>query len=285
MSRRATFWLWALMLLAGVARSQALIVFGSDESDNLLAPLDGAPWKYVARLDQNNASGVYLGNGFLLTANHVNVPATALINGGTYLIDTAYAPLQIDGADIKLLRILGDPQLAALSLIQPGATGLNKASTIIGWGVGKGFTVINQGWNWSDDSSRAQRWGTNTTLPDYFVSNNQSYLLTTFDRLQGSEEAAVTLGDSGSALFQKFGSKWELAAITSSVETGGQSLYDHDPLRLLDQPDHNFFIPIALHRDSILAATTTPPVIPEPSSTLFLLLGTLGLWTVRRHRG
>ncbi|MES2571346.1 MAG: hypothetical protein V4710_15000, partial [Verrucomicrobiota bacterium] len=98
---RTTSWLWAVMLLAGVVRSQALIVFGADESAHLTAPLNGAPWRYVARLDTNNASGVYLGNGFLLTANHVNLPATALIDGVTYLIDPSYEPHQIDGADIK----------------------------------------------------------------------------------------------------------------------------------------------------------------------------------------
>ncbi len=272
------------MLLTGVAHSQALVLFGPDESDNLIAPLNGAPWKYVARLDANNASGVYLGNGFLLTANHVNVPVTALINGGTYLIDASYAPLQIDGADIKLLRILGDPQLASLSLIEAGSTGLNKASTIIGWGVGKGSAVPDRGWNWGDDNSRTERWGLNTTLSNYFISDGQSYLQTTFDRVQGNEEAAVAVGDSGSALFQKFGSKWELVGITSSVQTAGQSLYDRDSLLPFDQPDHNFFVPIALHRSSLLAATSSP-AIPEPSSNLLLLLGTLGLWIITRRRG
>ncbi len=149
--------------------------------------------------------------------------------------------------------------------------------------MGKGTAVVAQGWNWAGDNSRAQRWGSNTTLPDYFSRDGQSYLLTTFDRFKGNEEAAVTLGDSGSALFQKSGATWGLAGIASSVETAGQSLYDHHPLQLLDQPDHNFFVPIALHRDSLLAATSTA-AIPEPSSNFLLGLGILGVWILARRR-
>src|SRR4051812_18213926 len=98
--QRTTAWRKAATLfLLSVVRAQALILFGPAESDNLVAPSNGAPWNYVARLDSQNASAVYLGNGFLLTANRVTVPLTAFLNGVLYDIDPSYSPRQIDGVD------------------------------------------------------------------------------------------------------------------------------------------------------------------------------------------
>ncbi len=277
----------ASAFLCGIApASRAILLFGDEaaNADNLLAPPNGAPWQYVARLDLNgvpDASAVYLGNGFLITANHVNLPTSASLNGNVYAIDSSYPARQIDGADIKLLRILGEPGLAPLILIGANDNDLSKSATLIGWGLGKGSDVPGQGWNWGDESTRAEQWGLNSTQPLYTTSVGQQYLVTSFDRFGGSgdDEAATTLGDSGSALFEKFGNTWKLAGITSAVETFGQSLYDHDPVMLLDQPDHNYFVPVKQHRATILAAIA----VPEPAAAALFACGALFLGARRRR--
>ncbi len=273
-------------LLASTLAARAVIVIGPD--DNLSAPTTGAaanaPWEYVVRLGVNNASGVYLGNGYLITANHVNVPADALINGNLFQIDPAYTPVQIDGADIKLLHILGNPGLAPLPLIDPGDNEFSKACAIIGWGVGPGAAIPDEGFNWGDDSTRAQRWGTNTTLGSYLNSGGTLYLQTAFNFNSGNDEAAVTLGDSGSALFANFGGTWKLTGITVGADSNSPSMSRYDQLGLPghvgDVADNNYFIPISQHRASIQGSAP----LPEPSSALLLMLGaTLLGRRPRRH--
>ena len=115
-----------------------------------------------------SASGVYLGNGFLLTAAHVNVYTSitptmpVFLNNVRYDLDTTYGDQGVQvlaNVDLKILKIAGDPGLPALSLAGPGDVDYGKAATIIGWGVGKGEVVQDQGWLWGDDSTLAQRWG------------------------------------------------------------------------------------------------------------------------------
>lgn len=269
-----------------------MVLYGSDTggaTNNTVAPSNGAPWNYVARIDENNASGVYLGYGYILTANHVvGALASASINGSVYAIDQSYVPLQIGGADIKLLRIIGDPGLAPLALIgsKDGDTG--KDATFIGWGVGQGGEIPNQGWYWGDDSTRRQRWGLNTTGSNYATFQGLSMLTTTFDRPGmlgsgsfGDDEFTLTLGDSGGGLFIKYGNTWKLAGIASAVEIPGQALYDKDSSALFDQPEIAVYTPVKLYRDEILSS------IPEPSAGCLGLAGAaalLGRMRLRRRR-
>jgi hypothetical protein len=264
----------AAALFLARSSAEAIVLIGSDtggQTNNLVAPANGAPWQYVARLDVNNASGVYLGNGFLLTANHVSFPGTALINDVSYAIDASYGQRQISNADMKLVRIMGDPGLATLPLIGANDRDTLQTSTLIGWGVGKGAEVPNQGWNWAGDESRAKRWGLNTTFSSYLTDpNGRKYLATDFSRFGGEDEAAMTLGDSGSALFQKFGNTWKLAGITSAVETFGASLYDRDAdTPMVDEPDRNYFVPVKQYRSEISGLIA----VPEPSTALLLASG------------
>ena len=267
--------------LLGVPSARALIIYGTGPSDvnnalNTTAPASGAPWLNVLQFGGNNATGIYLGNGCILTANHVApVPGSITINGLLYTMDPDFAPLQIteppDVVDMKLVKILGIPDglgnrvLPALPVVQKlpinfsATTDLSRNCTIIGWGVGKGTIIPNQGWNWGDNSTRAQRWGTNRTLSTAVsaVYDGYSYeaLQTSFRRSLGSNDTSeITLGDSGSALFQQISGVWKLSGLTTSAlqYLSNAAQYDgvlDDPLNtdipnptLGDQPDAADFV-------------------------------------------
>jgi hypothetical protein len=274
-----------LFLLISSAASRAIVLYDADETANIAAPANGEPWQYVARLDiggSADASGVYLGNNFILTANHVNLNATstAQLNGQTFAIDTSFAAVQIGGADIKLFKILGTPGLSALPLMTVDDNDKNKDCTIIGWGVGKGSEVADQGWNWNlAENPRIERWGLNHTRPTYYTDGSLSYLTTEFNSTGGADEAAVTLGDSGGGLFINVSGTWKLAGITSATDTLNQSLYDNDTMTGGDQPDWNYFVPVRLYESQIQSQTS----IPEPS-TLLLIVSGVAMLAYRRPR-
>lgn len=261
--KRLAFFLAAALLCAPAAR--ALIIYGTGPADvnnalNTTAPANGAPWANVVQFGVNNASGVYLGNGFILTANHVTVVDSGIvINGVSYDRDPSFAPLQIseapDSVDLKLVKIIGLPPLPvvqSLPLNFSTSSDLNANCTLIGWGVGKGAIIANQGWYWGDDSTHAERWGTNHTLSSAVAATYSGY---SYEALETpfSRSCQITLGDSGSGLFQKLGTVWKLSGLTTTVlrYLDGAAQYDGvptdplDPTTFGDQPDAANFVRIA----------------------------------------
>lgn len=234
-----------------------LLLIGPDESDNLEAPPDKSPWSYVARLENQfgaRATGVYLGNRYLLTANHVDADINVVhLNGVNYTIDASFTPLVINGSDLRVMRITTDPGLPPLPLISATESELNQPSTIIGYGIGKAAEIPRQGWNWGDDSTRLKRWGTNVTTPIQFrgPETRLLYVQTAFDPTQGPEAAQLAMGDSGCGLFQLHGGVWKLAGIGADVQTVGRALYDRDPAAPGNQPDHSYFLPIRPHLEQL----------------------------------
>ena len=274
--KRFAFLLAAALLSAPSA--QALIIYGTGPTDvnnalNTITPVppgspqtvpaNGAPSPNVVQFGPNNASGVYLGNGYVLTANHVNLVGAVVINGISYDIDPSFPTpqssvhaLQVteapDVVDLKLVKIVGSPPLPvvqSLPLNFSPTADLNLNCTMIGWGVGKGTIISHQGWNWGDDTTRAERWGTNATLssPVPAVYSGYSYeaLQTSFNRSLGSNTSEITTGDSGGGLFQQFGGVWKLSGITTTVlqyQTSA-ALYDGQyPFPMSDQPDAADFV-------------------------------------------
>ena len=236
-----------IALLGLSANARALILYDAGSTDNAknvidpatpatypTSPAAGVPWQYVVRYGATNASAVYIGNGFLLTARHVGTSDSGLlIQGTSYSRDTSFAPLPITIpgtstilVDLQLQKISGDPGLAVLTLANLLSAGdTNLASVLIGWGVGKGTVISNQGWNWGDASTRAFRWGTNTTsfmtstmtYPVGTLAMNYTALSVAFNSNKGPNEATTAMGDSGSALFQSLSGVWTLVGTTATV--------------------------------------------------------------------
>ena len=272
MKTKGCFGFFAAFLFTRAA--QALIPFDTgtdvDNTYNTTAPLNGAPWNYIAEVTNSDvstdASAIYLGNDFLITANHVNLGSTILLDGTSYNIDATYTPQEVGSADLKLFKITGSTGLAPLTLTNAslGTGDLNAASTMIGWGVGKGSAIMqsgsNVGWTWGGDSTRAERWGTNVTLSGYYSgSDNVQYLATAFNPSLGANVASATLGDSGSGLFQLVSGTWELAGIYTDVDTPNASYYADSPNNLSGM-DNSYAVEVEPYSAQIEAA------IPEPGS-------------------
>ncbi len=243
--------------MALASSAQAIILFGEDENANRREPSNGAPWHHVARLDNgvtSPASGVYLGDRFVLTADHVTTPVSVRINGVDYQLDSSFKPKQIAGVDLKLYRIARDPGLPKLKLLKPQETDRGKNCTIIGWGLGTGGSVPKQGWKWGDDTTRLARWGTNRTGNQYKTLSGRRFLKTAFNAKTSPNEAGLAGGDSGGALFVKIGGVWKLAGIAVDVQTMGRTFYDADLKSPGHQPELSYYIPIRLYAAAILMA-------------------------------
>lgn len=278
--------LFFVLALAALTRpALGIIVINSDESANDVAPTNGAPWNYVARLDNHfgaRASGVYLGNHYILTANHVdNDINNVFLNGTNYAVDTSFTPVTFANSDLRIIRIQADPGLPSLHLIGSTDSAFNQSATMIGWGVGKGTAIPNQGWNWGDDSTRKERWGTSVTLGNYQTDpvSGFTFLQTTFDITMGVSTGQLTGGDSGGGLFENIGGVWTLVGINSDVDTDNKALYDQSLTLAGFQPDHSYFQSVQQYASQINAL-----VIPEPATGAMLGFGVATFLGVTRRR-
>jgi len=301
---RKPLFVFVNLLLLPVA-TQALIVYDANSNSNDYnisvpsSPTIDDPttvlWNNVAQICNTdgtpNASGVYLGNGFILTANHVN--GTRYFIGGTECaVDTSYGSngtMQVTnsssvGLDLKLVKIQSPPSPDGIQMMTGSQSALSSYSLYIGWGVGKGDPQITDpatlGWTWGNSTTATERWGRNVTLnSNYnFTDNPNTYLATLFNRTLFLSPAAynndvfsLSLGDSGGGLFEYVNSQWMLAGIGDAVSTDGSSYYDRAGL-----PDSSFFVSMPAHSQDVLNA------IPEPSPFALALFTLLAALMIRR---
>lgn len=213
------------LLVAGVlwglsgAPAQGVLLGVGDGTQNTGAPSDDPGFDHVAVI--NGLSGVYLGNGWVLTAWHVG-SGPVLLGGVSYpVIPGSHSRLSNSGGsppDLALLKIAGDPGLPNLS-ISSTRVPAGSIVTLIGHGKDRGDALSwsgHSGWSWGMPFQI--RWGTNRVEPgqSLVVLNTEAFSME-FD-LSGApdeteSEAQVTLGDSGGAVFWKNQGQWELTGI------------------------------------------------------------------------
>ncbi len=277
-----------------------IIIYGRDNSGNQTNPGISGAWDSVVTLAQPaqsyNASGVYVGNGYFLTAGHVDavqIGQQVKINGTLYSLDTSFDTDGIlyvkdiagvdDEVDLKIFRVLSPPLLSSAILNSNAVNDLSRLSTLVGNGVGKGTEVSFQGWNWGDESvTRAKRWATNYTLNaiDSSVLSGlagYSVLGSVFYSGYGADTGSITLGDSGSALFQFLGGQWVLSGVPTFAEVNGSSFYNRGPSDPVN-PDFSGYVRISTYSSAILS------VVPEPSAMGLCLGAGLASLVLRRRQ-
>jgi hypothetical protein len=196
MLTRAIF-LCACMVAAEPAKCWAVVV--ASGADNDTAPSPDPGFANIGQAFNGNdrvGSAVYIGNRWLLTANHV-IPTRVVLGGVSYNLFSAFTQ-QIGTADLKLIRLQTNPGLPTLQLT---AAKRMIGEHVIYIATGDCFIEDNNDGTFDVGNPGTTRWGENEILgfaaPDAFTKS----ILTKFDESGLSHEAQVALWDSGGAAF------------------------------------------------------------------------------------
>ena len=299
------------LVLAGLHPARAIVFWNLDNSANLDDPGTGAPWGSVAKvIDAGNTtlsgSAIYLGNGYLLTADHVTMGTNSFSHvtfdgTNTFEIDPTFKAgtrdlgIQVaSGVDLAVFRLTIEPVgVPAVSLLTSTNEVFGGGATMIGWGVGRDPSSGLESTNvtWGNAATSALRWGLNAPL-DSLTINYLSYSMDALRTIAGADgvtfspdglgdaEGAATLYDSGSALFQKIDEVWFLIGVTTAVQNAGFSIYGDDKVAGTGRGDANYYARISTYEQDIVA------VIPEPGTVSLLAAGAVasGLAALRRRR-
>lgn len=288
--------LWRLasagLFLCLGAEARAVIFYSSGNDHNTSSPGGGLPWDNVVEIRSNSGiagSGVYLGNRYVLTAAHVGPTEVVRINATDFTLESA-APIQIGTADMKLLRLQSDPGLGNV-LLNTNAANDSGEAFLVGYGVGRSMSSPTETnlVMWGDNSTARKRWGYNEV--DFAVSalaytnNSITYtspaLVTQFNSDGNLNEAAMTLYDSGSALFRLVDSNWLLVGLGVAVATYDESFASPTAISDEESNDNNYFVRISSYAEAqdILGGV----VVPEPGTGHLLILA-LGIYSMLQRR-
>ncbi len=257
----------ALLLLVLIKSNAWGVVVANPNPANLPSspPANGAPWDSVLRT--NTSSGIYIGGGWMLTAEHVfddNVNPFVIHNSITYLADLSKSyvlnnPSNFPSmgltaeSDVVLFRLQSAiPNLPTISL---GNVSANLPITMIGFGGGK---------SWGSNNVEA---GPPVLVNVNWSENDFRAFITDYDTATQSEGQGVG-GDSGGGTFAFQSGEWKLVGLMNAVDT-------------TNVPNRTFHADIATYSSQISNIILTQGNIPEPSS---LLLTTPALLLLLRRR-
>lgn len=237
---------------------QAVLIDSGDGSGNISAPSNDPGFGHVANI--KGLAGVYLQNGWVLTAHHVGNGEVEL-NGVTY----DYVPgsfqrvpsSQGDLPDLALIKIVAPPDLATMDLAtQTPST--SAELVLIGNGRSRGSSLTWSGlggWNYAYPFIK--RWGTNrisdssTTLYDteaFSMEFNDPG-----DSTYTVHESIATLGDSGGGVFHETVGGWVLAGTMFAT-----SKRQNQPADTALYTNVTYAVDLATYRSDILSVITVP---------------------------
>ena len=286
--RWSVSWLACLtVLLLGVWPSGAeAVLLGTADGTENTEPFSFFGWDYVG--DVNGQSGTYLGDGWVITANHVG-PGDLVIEGVVY----PWVPgtdVQLESpsqklADLVMFMVSPDPGLDALE-IRDTPPPYRELSILIGCGRDRGPATSWDpngplppppddltGWDWG--ATYTKRWGTNEVepLPAGLILDTVAFF-TSFDDGEILPESHAADGDSGGALFTVGTSGTQLAGIIFAVgptpgQPAGTALFTN--------------VTFAARLDYYLDQIEDVIAMPEPTGGLAWGLALLGILARRRY--
>ncbi|MGB8352920.1 MAG: trypsin-like serine protease [Chthoniobacteraceae bacterium] len=225
-------------------------------------------WNYVGEVinASGTASGVYLGNDWVITAGHVG-SGTFSLSGSNYIMVPGSAQgITVSGtpADLTLFQITTAPVLPSLTISSTAPAHLT------GFHSGDQVVMIGYGGN------QGETWGMNTVTSGSVSVTIAGYPYTTTDfetafgtTTRGSNSAtnnaAFVLGDSGGGdfVYDSSTGTWELTGINEAIDTG----------------TNGYMVELGVYASQIDNITA----VPEPSSFALLGIGCVALlwWGVR----
>jgi hypothetical protein len=249
---------WLGILLAGASPARAVVIASGDGTANTTAPTDDPGFANVGIL--NGLSAVYVGNGWVLTANHVGGGEVTL--GGVVYPYVTGSKTHLTGPgvvppDLAVVKIVGDPGLPT-PLIATSAPPDDANVVMIGRGPSRGapLTWMNHdGWSWI--SPYTIRWGTNRITQTGGVALNTRVIEMEFDPLgqpgSTTDEGQAGSGDSGGAIYWKSGGVWRLAGTIIAI-----SVFQGQPNATVLYTNLTLAADLSYYRSQILAITTVP---------------------------
>ena len=245
------------LLLALAAPTRALVV-EADPDEVLRTPGPDTGFEHVGKI--GGTTGVYLGEGWVLTAGHVGAGELRLDAASHPAVPGSWVPLR--GAaggippDLGVFRVAPSPTLPRLAIAGRGPRA-GEPLLLVGCGNGRGerFEWDGRiGFRWT--SSNARRWGTNRVAVVGFDAPGAGRSTRVFATLFSAgerHEAQAAIGDSGGAAFVRRRGVWVLAGIMISVVNfpgqPPQTAVDGNETQLAD---------LSHYRDEILALTGFP---------------------------
>lgn len=297
------------VLFALNANLHAVFFYSTGTSTyNTTAPgdVDGLNADAIWNLEGNFGSflGTPISSQYFITAKHIggsigdSITFSAGANAGTYLtVDYEDSPT----TDLRIWKISGT--FVEFAELYTDADEAGKSLIVFGRGTQRGAEYLGpssdlRGWVWGT-ADGVKRWGENTVAG---YANSGSLLAATFSSSGGPNEAMLSVGDSGGAVFIQDDGIWKLAGINyavsgafysntgvngSGVEAGlfnQNSLYSSNvnsgfnPLSSSAGPGLFYATRISQEEDWILS------VIPEPSSAALCVAGVFMMFAGWRSR-
>lgn len=280
----------------------AVVIDTGDGTGNVSAPADDPGWANVGVV--NSLTGVYVGSGWVLTANHVGDNAIVLQG-------IAYQPVPGSkvrfekptgsSADLIAYRIQSPPALPSLVIADLPAPALGDEVTLVGrgWNRETGLTFWDANWvevtpppppafaGFKRGIGNTLRWGRNQVtgagISVVIGSSTTRSFKATFDGSGGiADESLAVQGDSGGAAFIKRGGQWELAGILFA-----QSGFVGQPSNTAVFGQESFAVELSFYHDEILAVITPPAIPAIPVAGVIGLAGAIAVlahWALRARR-
>jgi hypothetical protein len=224
MLRRALVPVIAVVVSIGSIR--AVILYGTaDPSANTTAPtgaLVNSGWQYEGQF--GSFLGTVIASNYFVTAKHIggSVGQTFAFNNVVYPTTAVFPD---PSSDLQIWQVSGTfPIHAPLYASAPGSEA-NLSLVVFGRGTQRGNSVFvgNDshlgGWLWGANDG-VQRWGTNVVGAIVTDNTSGAFVRAPFDNSAGPNEAHLSGGDSGGAVFvfNSTTNRWELAGINFGVD-------------------------------------------------------------------